>query len=670
MAPAPYGRYGRHDSFCSEFGVDVLRNKEYYQERHHVADWQGSDGMDLQKDGGYGDYIKGKNLPIFGNFNMNGINGKMQAVGWVSKRFMDREPGELSSEDSSGIEDGVKGLEDNDEASSCKKRKFSSIEWGRDAKKSRVFKQKTRNEEAFQSHSSLPQKFFEPICAKNITKSEELLALSDQKASIDFVHGSQLENGDFAVEMEEDFVPASSISLSRWAHVNDSFDDDEDATPDVDLLPNGRKNILLAFERDPRLVPGEVTFREGTKGSTAGELCGESYVNPVEDIDGLDASGEDSNGLESDGSLEGCRARTSDSVEPPYRSINMFQGCRTVDEFEKLNKINEGTYGIVYRAKDKKTGEIVALKKVKMEKEREGFPLTSLREINILLSLHHPSIVEVKEVVVGRDLDCVFTVMEYMEHDLKGLIETMKKPFHLSEVKCLMLQLFAGVKHLHDNWVLHRDLKTSNLLFNNRGELKICDFGLSRQYGSPLKPYTQLVVTLWYRAPELLLGAKKYSTAIDMWSLGCIMAELLTREPLFPGKSELDQLDKIFKTLGTPDEKIWPGFGRLPGAKVNFVKKPFKLQEKFPRSSAASFLGRPSLSTAGFNLLTQLLTYDPEKRITVDDALNHPWFRESPLPTTKDFMPTFPPQHRQDRHRQRIMKSPIPLEELMQKDSQ
>ncbi|VAH33564.1 unnamed protein product [Triticum turgidum subsp. durum] len=275
-----------------------------------------------------------------------------------------------------------------------------------------------------------------------------------------------------------------------------------------------------------------------------------------------------------------------------------------------------------------------------MEKEREGFPLTSLREINILLSFHHPSIVDVKEVVVGSSLDSIFMVMEYMEHDLKGVMETMKQPYTQSEVKCLMLQLLEGVKYLHDNWVLHRDLKTSNLLLNNRGELKICDFGLSRQYGSPLKPYTQLVVTLWYRSPELLLGTKEYSTAIDMWSVGCIMAELLAKEPLFNGKTEFEQLDKIFRTLGTPNEKIWPGYAKLPGVKVNFVKQPYnRLRDKFP---AASFSGRPNLSEAGFDLLNKLLTYDPAKRISAEAALEHPWFSEVPLPKSKDFMPTFP----------------------------
>ncbi|KAG4933049.1 Cyclin-dependent kinase G-2 [Glycine soja] len=320
------------------------------------------------------------------------------------------------------------------------------------------------------------------------------------------------------------------------------------------------------------------------------------------------------------------------------RNINMLQSCRSVCEFEMIKKINEGTYGVVYKARDKKTGELVALKKVKTNIERDGYPMSSLREINILLSFNHASIVNVKEVVVD-DFDGTFMVMEHMEYDLKGLMEVKKQPFSMSEIKSLMRQLLEGVKYLHDNWVIHRDLKSSNILLNHDGELKICDFGLSRQYGSPLKPYTPLVVTLWYRAPELLLGAKEYSTSIDMWSVGCIMAELIAKEPLFRGKSELEQLDKIFRTLGTPDEKIWPGLSKLPGAKANFVKQPINtLRKKFP---AASFTGLPVLSELGFDLLKRLLTYDPEKRITAEDALLHDWFHEAPLPKS-DFKPIFP----------------------------
>ncbi|XP_012567400.1 uncharacterized protein [Cicer arietinum] len=322
------------------------------------------------------------------------------------------------------------------------------------------------------------------------------------------------------------------------------------------------------------------------------------------------------------------------------RNFNMCQSCRSVSEFEMINKINEGTYGVVYKAKDKKTGEIVALKKVKMNIEREGFPMSALREMNILLSLNHPSIVDVKEVVVD-DEDCddgTYMVMEHMQYDLKQLMEVKTQPLSIGEIKSFMKQLLEGVKYLHDNWILHRDLKTSNILLNKDGQLKICDFGMSRQYGSPLKPYTPLVVTLWYRAPELLLGAKKYSKAIDMWSVGCIMGELFSKVPLFKGKTEIEQLDKIFRTLGTPDEKIWPGLSKLPGSKANFVKQRCSmLRMKFP---AASFTGLPVLSELGYDLLNKLLAYDPEKRITAEAALQHDWFLEGQLPNS-DYKPIF-----------------------------
>lgn len=198
-------------------------------------------------------------------------------------------------------------------------------------------------------------------------------------------------------------------------------------------------------------------------------------------------------------------------------------GCRSVEEYRCLNRIAEGTYGVVYRAEDRRTKEIVALKRLKMEKEKDGFPITSLREINTLLKAQHPNIVTVREIVVGSNMDKIFIVMDYVEHDLKSLMETMQTKnqyFVAREIKCLMQQLLRAVAHLHDNWILHRDLKTSNLLLSHSGILKVGDFGLAREYGSPLKQYTSIVVTLWYRAPELLLGSKEYSTPIDVWSVG------------------------------------------------------------------------------------------------------------------------------------------------------
>ncbi|XP_053173225.1 cyclin-dependent kinase 11B isoform X6 [Scomber japonicus] len=324
---------------------------------------------------------------------------------------------------------------------------------------------------------------------------------------------------------------------------------------------------------------------------------------------------------------------------PKY--LPALQGCRSVEEFQCLNRIEEGTYGVVYRAKDKKTDEIVALKRLKMEKEKEGFPITSLREINTILKAQHPNIVTVREIVVGSNMDKIYIVMNYVEHDLKSLMETMKQPFLPGEVKTLMIQLLRGVRHLHDNWILHRDLKTSNLLLSHKGILKIGDFGLAREYGSPLKPYTPVVVTLWYRSPELLLGAKEYSTAVDMWSVGCIFGELLTQKPLFPGKSEIDQINKIFKDLGSPSEKIWPGYSELPAVKkMTFTEYPYNnLRKRFGAL----------LSDQGFDLMNKFLTYCPSKRILSDEALKHEYLRETPLPIDPSMFPTWPAKSEQQR---------------------
>ncbi|KAG7261701.1 hypothetical protein CRUP_008031 [Coryphaenoides rupestris] len=292
---------------------------------------------------------------------------------------------------------------------------------------------------------------------------------------------------------------------------------------------------------------------------------------------------------------------------PKY--LPALQGCRSVEEFQCLNRIEEGTYGVVYRAKDKKTDEIVALKRLKMEKEKEGFPITSLREINTILKAQHLNIVTVREIVVGSNMDKIYIVMNYVEHDLKSLMETMKQPFLPGEVKTLMIQLLRGVRHLHDNWILHRDLKTSNLLLSHKGILKIGDFGLAREYGSPLKPYTPVV---------------EYSTAVDMWSVGCIFGELLTQKPLFPG-----------------NEKIWPGYGELPAVKkMTFTEYPYNnLRKRFGAL----------LSDQGFDLMNKFLTYCPCKRVLSDEGLKHEYFRETPQPIEPSMFPTWPAKSEQQR---------------------
>ncbi|ROI16371.1 Cyclin-dependent kinase 10 [Anabarilius grahami] len=293
--------------------------------------------------------------------------------------------------------------------------------------------------------------------------------------------------------------------------------------------------------------------------------------------------------------------------------------CRSVKEYEKMNRIGEGTYGIVYRARDTRTNEIVALKKVRMDKEKDGIPISSLREINLLIRLRHPNIVELKEVVVGSHLESLFLVMSYCEQDLASLLENMQSPFSEAQVKCIVLQLLKGLAYLHHNFILHRDLKVSNLLMTDKGCVKIADFGLARVYGIPLQPMTPRVVTLWYRAPELLLGTKTQTTALDMWAVGCIFAELLAHKPLLPGASEIQQVDLIVQLLGTPNESIWPGFSRLPlVGQYSLRKQPYNnLKNKFTW-----------LSEAGLRLLNLLFMYNPqrsrrrclEKKLAVEEA--------------------------------------------------
>ncbi|GIL84950.1 hypothetical protein Vretimale_9792 [Volvox reticuliferus] len=407
----------------------------------------------------------------------------------------------------------------------------------------------------------------------------------------------------------------------------------------------GRRGAPSPSPRPTFSAGGEpVSGRDGGGGAVAGGRGSsesrssdkEETAPPGDGRGGATAGGRSGGGDDGGGMFSGDGEEAL--ISPQIASL---AECRSVDEYERLNRVSEGTYGVVFRARCKRTGRICALKKIKMEKERDGFPVTSIREINILLNLHHPNIVNVSEVVMGSRLDQIFMVMEFMDHDLKSLMNDksqMTRPFSVAEVKCLMMQLLSGIEYLHENWVIHRDLKTSNILYNNRGELKICDFGLARQFGSPLRAYTQPVVTLWYRPPELLLGEALYSTAVDMWSVGCIMAELLTGKPLFDGQGEIEQLDKICAVLGTPNEEVWPGLKKLPNwGKIVLRPQPSQLRQRF----TSSFGSGATLTEAGFDLLSRLLSYDPQQRISAAEALDHRWFTESPFPQRRELMPTF-----------------------------
>lgn len=256
----------------------------------------------------------------------------------------------------------------------------------------------------------------------------------------------------------------------------------------------------------------------------------------------------------------------------------------------------------------------------------------------------------------------IFLVLEFFEHDLKGVLEYMPEPFLLSEVKRLLSQLTSGVAYLHDHWILHRDLKTSNLLLNNRGRLKIADFGMARYVGDPPPKLTQLVVTLWYRSPELLLGARTYGRSVDMWSVGCIFAELLTRDPLFQGSNEVDQITKIFELCGVPTSETWPTFRSLPNARS------LRLPPKPPPAAAGSVIRArfTQLTNAGCALLSDLLALDPDRRPSAHEMLRHRYFQEDPKPKPESLFPTFPSKAGQERRRLHEPHAPVRGEEAVE----
>ncbi|KAG1795666.1 kinase-like domain-containing protein [Suillus plorans] len=287
-----------------------------------------------------------------------------------------------------------------------------------------------------------------------------------------------------------------------------------------------------------------------------------------------------------------------------------------MDRYAKIEKV--GTYGVVYKARDVTTNQIVALKKIRLEAEDEGVPSTAIREISLLKELKDDNIVRLLDIVHAEQK--LYLVFEFLDVDLKRYMEnanTSGTPISIGIVKRFTHQLNAGLLYCHSHRILHRDLKPQNLLIDKKNNLKLADFGLARAFGIPMRTYTHEVVTLWYRAPEVLLGSRHYSTAIDMWSVGCIFAEMVMRgSPLFPGDSEIDQIFKIFRILGTPSEETWPGVTQLPDYK-----------DTFPRWSKQELKGVvPNLDEQGLDLLAHTLTYDTAKRISAKRALSHPYF--------------------------------------------
>ncbi|KAF7292455.1 Pkinase-domain-containing protein [Mycena chlorophos] len=309
---------------------------------------------------------------------------------------------------------------------------------------------------------------------------------------------------------------------------------------------------------------------------------------------------------------ENNHTRTSTPSGPPRGEL-----------YAIMNHVGEGTFGKVYKAQNSITRVFVALKRIRMESEKEGFPVTAMREIKLLQSLRHDNVVRLFEMMVSNG--SVYMVFEYMEHDLTGILSQTQFSFTDAHLKSLCRQMLAGLAYLHHKGVIHRDIKGSNILINNRGELKLADFGLARFYQKRRRSdYTNRVITLWYRPPELLLGATVYGPEVDMWSAGCIMLELFTKKPVFQGNDEIHQLDTIYRVIGTPNVERWPDIVSLPWYEL------VKPREEIANHFREMF--RKWMSPAALDLAEQLLFYDPTTRVSAVQALEAPYFTQEEPP--------------------------------------
>ncbi|KAI5951546.1 BUR1 [Candida jiufengensis] len=350
----------------------------------------------------------------------------------------------------------------------------------------------------------------------------------------------------------------------------------------------------------------------------------------------------------------------SDEEEEEY--VNSIPEMAKLTDYEIIKKLGQGTFGVVQKARKKDDGHVVAIKQLLNHSAKEGFPITALREITILKQMDHHNILNIEELIFEEPehsnptelittRGSFYTVSPYMSSDLVGILENPKVTLKLEEIKCLMKQLLEGIQYIHEQNYLHRDIKAANILVDQNGVLKIADFGLARLYhgdspklgmgpGGGEKAYTALVVTRWYRPPEILLGERKYTTAVDLWGIGCVFAELFTGKPILVGKTDAHQAQIIFDLIGSPTTQ-WPDAIKLPN-KTDYnigITAKRTLEQKF----------EDIMPKSGIKLLSGFLTLDPYKRFNALDALQHEFFTESPLPFLPQEMSNFGECHEIDK---------------------
>jgi cyclin-dependent kinase 7 len=320
----------------------------------------------------------------------------------------------------------------------------------------------------------------------------------------------------------------------------------------------------------------------------------------------------------------------------------------SANRYAKLETLGEGTFGVVYKASDSlnaSSSPYVAIKKIRLGKAKEGINFTAIREIKLLRELHHPHVVPLVDVFSKkRNLHLVFEFAS--GGDLEMIIKDSSIDLSIADVKSYLKMSLEAIAFCHQNWILHRDVKPNNLLVHESGALKLADFGLARAFGSPEREngreYTRAVFARWYRAPELLLGAKRYGPKVDSWAVGMVFAELMLRKPFCPGSSDIDQLTKIYHVLGTPTEEEWEGCAALPDWMSFPRKEKMDLRKIFGVEVGGKSGPGGKLSSANaeaIDLLEQLLKYDPEKRISCQEALKHAYFNTAPAPTEISKLP-------------------------------